>query len=176
MTTASNDRFTHRLTRGEYRRHTQELATNLSLRELPEEDDRVTPEPLVPPQHSQIARAGILHLSAIMRELNELREGPENDGYGTLRPTRHAYRVTCELLVDAAIAAAKENRQIPAGCVSTDSQGGVRIEWVREQRSVHLVVPSSEEDDGYIYHEVGADYGTEEASASRLAHWLRDIE
>ena len=64
---------------------------------------------------------------------------------------------------------------IPAGCGSTDSEGGVRIEWVCPTASVHLVVPATSDRKAYIYHEVGDDYATEDATPERLAYWLRQI-
>src|SRR5688572_23931676 len=58
------------------------------------------------------------HLSAIFRDLIELRNGPECDEYGVLRPTKHAFDVASQLLIDAARAAAAEERQIPLGHAS----------------------------------------------------------
>jgi hypothetical protein len=152
-------------------------AIELLLRKTDAEDPRSTPlcEP-IPPERNQLAAAGIAHLSSLIRELNELWIGPESDEYGTLRPTKYAFDEATRLLVDAAIVAAGEHRQIPRGCVSTDADGGVRIEWVRNDASVHLVVPSTGEAAPYIYHEVGSDYGTEDARDVRLAFWLRRID
>ena len=79
------------------------------------------------------------------------------------------------LLIDAAIVA-YPRYGIPAGCASTDSECGVRIEWVRPGASVHLVVPAEESRPPYVYHEVGNDYATEDVTAERLAYWLQSIE
>ena len=79
------------------------------------------------------------------------------------------------LLTDAAIVSALKGRQIPLGCASTDSEGGIRIEWVRPTSSVHLVIPASPGRDGYVYHEVGDQYGTVSATPEALARWLREI-
>lgn len=111
----------------------------------------------------------------VVRQLVDLWKEPEEDDYGRLRPTQHAFDQSVHLLVDAAIEA-NPDRVIPAGCVSTDSEGGVRIEWVRPTASVHLVVPAVAECVAYIYHEVGNDYATEDATPERLAYWLRWIE
>ncbi len=137
-----------------------------------------TPNPPAAPisrERRQLADAGIDHLSPILRQLLELRDGPENDDYGRLQPTQHAYNTTVELLVDAAIDAQSERRQIPHGCVSTDSEGGVRIEWIREEASVHLVVPAEQSKAPYVYHEVGGKYATEEATPRCLSYWLRAV-
>lgn len=141
-----------------------------------EDERRSTPDDLIPPERATITKAEIEHLSGILQELNSLRTGPEQDEHGVLRPTRDAYEMASGLLVDAAIVASRKTRKIPLGAVSTDSEGGVRIEWVRPDRSVHLVVPSARENPSYIYHECGDDFDTEDASADRLAHWLIAIE
>ncbi|MBU4272740.1 MAG: hypothetical protein KKE86_01490 [Planctomycetes bacterium] len=135
-------------------------------------DSLSTPEP-ISPGRMQIADAGILYLSPILRQLYELRNGPESDDYGRLQPTKHAFDKVIDLLIDAAIDAAP--RKIPRGCVSTDSEGGVRIEWVRDTSSVHLVVPATNSSVSYVYHEVGNNYATEDATAEGLSHWLKLI-
>ena len=138
-------------------------------------DDRSTPEP-IRPERLGLASAGIRHLSAIIRQLDELLNEPESDEYGTLRPSRHAFEAARQLLIDAAIVSAQEGRPIPYGCASTDSEGGIRIEWVRPASSVHLVVPASPDRRSYVYHEVGDQYGTATATPETLARWLREID
>lgn len=139
------------------------------------EDPRETPV-TIPPERLQLADAGIHHLSPIVRQLIDLWKEPEEDDYGRLKPTQDAFDGSVRLLVDAAIEAYSQQRQIPSGCVSTDSEGGVRIEWVRPTASVHLVVPASRESVAYVYHEVGNDYATEDVTPERLAYWLHRIE
>ena len=131
-------------------------------------DDRATPN-TIPPGRLRLVSAGIKYLSAIIQQLVELRNEEETDEYGTLRASQHAFDVACRLVTDAAIISAFDGRQIPRGCTSTDSQGGVRIEWVRPTASVHLVIPASSDREGYIYHEVADRHGTEPASPDRLA-------
>ena len=108
-------------------------------------------------------------------QLIDLRKEPKKDDYGRLRPTDDAFNRSFRLLAGAAIEATRQGRVIPAGCGSTDSEGGVRIEWVCPTASVHLVVPATSDRKAYIYHEVGDDYATEDATAERLAYWLRQI-
>jgi hypothetical protein len=141
---------------------------------VPARDDRATPE-TIPPERLRLASANITHLSAIIRQLVELRSEEETDEYGTLRPSRLAFETACSLLTDAAIVAALRNRRIPHGCASTDSEGGIRVEWVRPTSSVHLVIPASADRDGYVYHEVGNVYGSAPATPEMLAHWLQEI-
>jgi hypothetical protein len=139
-----------------------------------EGDERSTPEP-IRPERLGLASAGIRHLSEIVRQLVELCNEPTTDEYGILRPTQHAFDAACQLLIDAAIVSARESRAIPYGCASTDSEGGIRIEWVRPTSSVHLVVPASLDRRSYIYHEVGDAYGTMTATPKKLARWLQEI-
>lgn len=115
------------------------------------------------------------NLSAILRELAELQQEPVEDEHGLLRPTSFAFETTIRLLANAAIIAGREGRSIPRGCVSTDSQGGVRVEWVRPANSVHLAVPATSNESGYIFHECGDRYATESLTAENLALWLREI-
>lgn len=139
-----------------------------------QQDERATPEP-VSPQRARLVRAGIKHLSILLRQLLDLRNEAEVDEYGVLRASQHAYEAACQLLIDAAIEAARQGRQIPYGRASTDSEGGVRIEWVRPTAGVHLAVPAAPGRNAYIYHEVGDKYAMETASPKGLAHWLREI-
>ncbi len=52
-----------------------------------DEDPRVTPA-TIPPERLQLADAGILHLSPIVRQLIDLWKEPEEDDYGRLRRLR----------------------------------------------------------------------------------------
>ena len=151
-----------------------ELVISQAISSLPaprKRDDRTIPE-AIPLERLNLARAGIKHLSSLIQQLVELRNDEENDEYGSLRANKHAFDAACDLLTDAAIESAPHGRQIPYGCVSTDSEGGIRIEWVRETASVHLIIPASAERDGYVYHEEGTQYGTEPATTESLARWL----
>lgn len=138
-------------------------------------DDRTTPES-IPPERLRLASANIRYLSAIIRQLVDLRNEEESDEYGTLRASRHAFDVACHLLTDAAIASALNGRAIPQGCASTDSEGGIHIQWMRPTVGVSLVVPASTDRNAYIYHEVGSVYSTEPATTEALARWLREIQ
>lgn len=173
-----DERTTHPYSRAEFQRilaaaYCRELESTPSGVE--EEDDRSTPE--IADGLDRIANAKIQHLSKIMQQLNELWSGPERDDYGILRPSKHAYIKASELMVDAAIIAAIEyDRGIPFGCVATDSEGSVRIEWTSPDASVRLVVPASENESAYVFHEVGKEYDTEDATPEGLSRWLRNVE
>src|SRR5947209_2582338 len=101
------------------------LAFTRAARALPNEswyrkrDERAS-DPLVSPERLKLCSADIRHLSALIGQLMELRTAEESDEYGILRAGEHAYNVACHLLIDAAIVAALEGREVPYGCTSTD--------------------------------------------------------
>jgi hypothetical protein len=138
-------------------------------------DDRTTPE-AISTGRLRLAHAEIKHLSTLIGQLVKLRNEPEKDEYGILQLNKTAFDQGCCLLIDAAICSAQDGRQIPYGCASTDSMGGLRIEWIRPESSVHLVIPAAPESEAYIYHEVGARYATESATSESLSRWLPVVE
>ena len=134
------------------------------------------PDAAVLTESSSATSAQTRELTAIIAQLNELLDEEESDDHGILRANRASCKTACELLKDAdTIFAREHDRHIPFGCASTDSEGGIRIEWVRPSSGVHLVVPATSEPGAYIYHEVGDVFGTEPATDAALARWLREI-
>jgi hypothetical protein len=144
------------------------------------EDPAVTKTPIPIEQLKEelpLASANIRYLSAIVAQLQDLLNEPSEDGEnGALRANKQACMNACELLTNAAITSAlKYNQIIPYGCASLDSEGGIRIEWVRPSSGVRLVVPIDKS--SYVYHEVGDQYAIEKpATAESLALWLREIK
>lgn len=155
------------------RRIIQSLVDRWLQPELAIQDDRTTPES-ISPQRWHLVAADIRYLSAIIGQLVQLRQEAEKDEYGTLRATQQAFDTACQLLIDAAILANNNRRPIPRGCASTDSEGGIRIEWVRPCSGVHLVVPASAAP--YVYHERGEMNGIGPATPESVAHWLQTID
>jgi len=100
--------------------------------------------------------------------------GRKPDDYGRLRPTQEAVDKAVHLLLDGAACSA--GRGFLRAVFRSDSEGGVRIEWVRDSESVHLVVPPTNRGAAYIYHEAGGDYATEDATPELLSHRLRVID
>jgi len=145
------------------------------------EDDRTTPEL---PWHladlmSSVDRLGFMD---ILCQIADLAGGDETDEYGILRPSGYALRTTFDLFLGTLMASLEQavrhdkKRRFPRGCVTTDEQGGLRIEWADEDRAVHLVVPAAQGGRSYIYHELGEAYGTEDrVSGSVLACWLQRL-
>jgi hypothetical protein len=106
----------------------------------------------------------------VAAKLIALLEGEERDDYGILRPSLFAFRRTFHLIYNAAL---QLREHFPAAAVSTDSEGGIRVQWIRPERQVRLIVPAAEGGQQYIYHQVGSEYAVEEdVNLQRLLFWL----
>ena len=114
--------------------------------------------------------------TAILSDLRDLmKEGGEDeeDEYGVLRPTSHAFRTALNFIIEASSLLMDE---YPFGCASTDSEGGIRIEWFKTTGEIRLVIPASKEKEPYIYYEFGEKYGVDgRASVSKLARWINQL-
>ena len=124
-----------------------------------------------------IANANVRDLSELLQQLVRLRTSEPEDEYGVLRPTDYAFEMATQLLVDVSIELKVSFRaSVPYGCASTDSAGGIRIDWFRSDCAVNLVIPANEQQRPYIYHQLDADHAVEyEVTPERLATWLRII-
>lgn len=134
-------------------------------------DAQATPPAEVPT--CGIMSAEIKYLSYLLNELHAVRtmESTEDEPAATTE----AYSASREMLIHAAITAGLEGRAIPKGFVTTDPEGGVRIEWFSPNARLHLVIRPTRERGGYIYHRSAAGYGTVSATAYSLAKWLKII-
>src|SRR5207249_4621391 len=112
----------------------------------------------------------------LLEQLDELMAAEESDEYGMLRPTKHSFDLALQLIIDTAVEIRRAARSLPRGCVSTNSEGGIRVEWIRPAVSVHLVVPATRDHNAYIYHEAGDQYATEAASPVVLASRLSAVD
>jgi hypothetical protein len=141
----------------------------------------VTPEWAWPPEH-YVPPIDASGFADVLRQIGDLASGDELDEYGVLRPTQYALGNTIEVLVASFLermehaASGDEAYLFPRGCVTTDEQGGLRVEWSDDDRAVHLVVPAARGGRSYIYHELGELYGAQErVSGSILAYWLKKV-
>ena len=65
----------------------------------------------------------------------------------------------------------------PVGTIYADGDGGLRLEWIRPDRELRLVVSASSQGRSYLYHEQGDDYGADYApSAGELSRWLNWLD
>src|SRR5207247_1416644 len=65
-------------------------------------------------------------IDELLADLRDLVKEDEKDEYGIFRPTMHALSLTILLIIEAYC---RQHSNWPFGCVSTDSEGGIRIEW-----------------------------------------------
>ena len=138
-------------------------------------DELATPE--LPESHLRLVRADVKELSGLLEQLSELRQEEPTDDYGILRLDETVFGHARELLTDTTIVLATEHgTKMPYGCASTDSEGGLCIDWLRSDRAVNLVIPATDQKLPYLYHELGPDHAVEyEVTPERLATWLRII-
>ena len=65
----------------------------------------------------------------------------------------------------------------PVGTIYADGDGGLRLEWIRPDRELRLVVSALPQGRNYIYHEQGDDYAADYApTADKLGRWLNWLE
>jgi hypothetical protein len=105
-------------------------------------------------------------LSKIVLQVSELLREPEFDDRGRLRPPTDVVERALVLLTDAA--------PLPPAHVSTDADGGLRVNWEKGDNSVRLIVPPPDRGQGYIFHQEVTQYGVDrDLSARTLARWLK---
>lgn len=122
------------------------------------EDERTTPDFEPNELHPSFDLSGYVRT---MQQINDLAAGEESDEYGVLRPTKHARRITRKVLrVALEDALCRKPSLFPRGAVTTDENGGLRIEWSDGDTAVCLVIPAQKGGQSYIYHEHGNAYGT----------------
>lgn len=65
----------------------------------------------------------------------------------------------------------------PSGTICADGAGGLRVEWIRPDRELRLVVSRTQEGRSYLYHEQGDDYAADYSpDVIKLGEWLRWLE
>ena len=114
--------------------------------------------------------------TALLSDLRDLmKEGGEDeeDEYGVLQPTGHALSTALHWILETSPLFMDKYL---FGCASTDSEGGIRIEWLTTTGEIRLVIPASKEKEPYIYYEFGEHYGVDgRASVSKLARWIHQL-
>ena len=112
-------------------------------------------------------------IDSLLADLRDLLKEDKEDEYGILSPTSHALSVTILLIVEAY---RRQHSEWPFGCVSTDSEGGIRIEWNSPKGEIRLVVPDSDNKKHYIYYEFGDKYDIDEqVNPGKLVWWLNQL-
>lgn len=113
-------------------------------------------------------------LGSVLRQILDLANGEKMDDDGILAPTNHAMQQTTRLLIHASTIVWQHCLStgrtfiFPRGFVSTDSEGGLRIEWTKGDASLRLVIAGSKAGKSYLYHEFGDKYGSERLITAEL--------
>jgi len=109
-------------------------------------------------------------LEALLSDMGGLLQQDSNYNDDFMKPTEYAFTTTWNLLDQASSIV---EGLFPLGTVYPDGDGGLRVEWIRPQRELRLIIPSCEEERHYIYHESGAEYAADyNVSAKSLGNWL----
>lgn len=107
--------------------------------------------------------------SLILGRLYALRFEDAEDNYGRLRPTRKALSTALGLIERTE----STYGTLPAGSISTDSEGGIRITWLYAQHQVQVICPT-DSSDAHLYFEHGDEYDMEhELTSAVLVKHLR---
>jgi hypothetical protein len=111
-------------------------------------------------------------LNALLNQLDALMEAKDYDN-DFLPPTENAAARMRGFLEDAS---GHLKTALPLGTMCADGDGGLRLEWVRPDHELRLVVSASPEGRSYIYHEQGSDYAADYSptadSLSYRLNWL----
>ena len=112
-------------------------------------------------------------IDMLLSDVRDLLKENDEDEYGILKPTYDALSPVLSLITELLFV---PDIQWPFGCVSTDSEGGIRIEWVSTKGEIRLVIPSSKNKNTYIYYEFEGNYGVDEQiNPAKLIWWLRRL-
>ncbi len=117
----------------------------------------------------QIMRSRLMRLFSIKKE-------DIGDEEGAVTPTTYANSRVEKLLADTYSSLMHDFYK---GSATTSFEGGIRVEWMRSNASVRLVVSSKANGKEYIYFELENESGLEAVSVNNLVNrlrWLRQVE
>src|SRR5262249_32993920 len=141
------------------------VRTHVGVPRLVDREEGITPPNSEQPFPSIYLK--VRELGAILTDLKELLNGEEQDEDGILRPTSQAFSLATKMLIDASHMLIFDCRSqgqgflFPRGDASTDSEGGIRVEWSKKSCSVRLVVAASDTGKSYIYYEFPEGFGSD---------------
>lgn len=103
---------------------------------------------------------------------------------GDLRSLREEERSMADPITDYAFAEANTlltfahlvfGDDLPRTLLAPDGEGGIRIEWFRENRNVRVIIPSRPERRAYVYQLIGEDPRIKPFSQSSVVQTLRSV-
>jgi hypothetical protein len=113
-------------------------------------------------------------IDQILADVRDLLTEDVEDDNGMLRPTQDAFSWTVLMLTGASITS---HADWPLGCVSTDTAGGIRIEWRSHTGEIRLIAHASDATKNYIYHQCGDVHGIDDTDMhpGKLIWWLNSL-
>lgn len=127
-------------------------------------------QPVANLQREQVVTAGVASIPepAIIKDLRSLREEERN----TADPiTPSAFSDAMNLLEFAHLVL----DDLPRTLLVPDGEGGIGIEWFRDDRSVRVIIPARPEQPAYIYERVGPKSDIKPFSKSSVIQTLRSV-
>jgi hypothetical protein len=121
---------------------------------------------------AQAARPSSSPITATLKSLVALLEEDETDEYGVLQPSQTAFKLAMHFVVETYDLMGD---RFPKASASTDEQGSIRLTWSKLESNceVRLICPAHNDQQAYLYHELGNDYAVErEVTVSILLSWL----
>jgi hypothetical protein len=105
----------------------------------------------------------------IITDLQALREEEQR----TESPiTKHAFSMTLELLEYANVILGAD---LPRTLLAPDGDGGIRLEWFLEDRSLRVIIPAESEQAAYVYLRLGRESDIKPFSKSLVIRFLRSV-
>lgn len=105
----------------------------------------------------------------IITDLHALREEEQS----TESPiTKHAFSMTLELLEYANVVLGAD---LPRTLLAPDGDGGIRVEWFLDDRSLRVIVPADSEQTAYVYRRLGRESDIQPFSKSLVIRILRSV-
>lgn len=115
--------------------------------------------------------ASAADLADLFAKINNLAFAPEEDQYGLVRPSQHAFKWCFSLLAE--IVQRSGTMRAPSD-VAADRNADIRISWRLGGRLAELVCPSDQAEDPYIYHSSEQEFAiAERVTAEQLSGWIR---
>jgi hypothetical protein len=121
---------------------------------------------------AQTKRPASSPIAVTLKRLLALLEEDETDEYGVLQPSQAAFKLAMQFVLDAYDAMGDN---FPKASASTDEQGSIRLTWskLESECEVRLICPVHNDQQAYLYHELGNDYAVErEVTVCVLILWL----
>lgn len=121
----------------------------------------------------QLPPASTPGLREMLKQLGSL-TNPEDYDDEFVTPSTYAMNRVRDLLVEAS---ERLSAAFPLGTIYADGVGGIRIEWIRPDQELRLIVSRLPVGRQYIYHEQRDEYAADYSPDSlKLSEWLKWLQ